>query len=65
MLLRRCGWHRLYFRHPLVNGIASWRGWGIKFTDGICHRCVIRVLTELREIERRPTPGRAPESRAA
>ncbi|HEY3065563.1 MAG TPA: hypothetical protein VGL09_07205 [Methylomirabilota bacterium] len=64
MLVRRCGWHRMYFGYPLINGVAAWRGCGlgIKVTDGICRRCAARVHAELRALERtRP----APTSRAA
>ena len=66
--MRRCGWHRMYFGYPLINGVAAWRGWDIKFTDGICHRCAALVHAELRDIERRragPEPVPVAPRRAA
>ena len=56
MLLRRCGWHRMYHGYPLIYGIAGWRGRRVTFTDGICRRCVTRIQAELRDIERRRHP---------
>jgi len=26
--------------------VASWRGWAVRFTDGICSRCVQKFRTE-------------------
>jgi hypothetical protein len=46
----------MYFRYPLIYGIAAWRGSGIEFTDGICRRCFRRVQAELRALERRRHP---------
>jgi hypothetical protein len=37
-LIRRCAWHRPYRRWL---GIASWRGWRITFTDGMCATCAL------------------------
>ena len=42
MLIRRCVWHRTYHSYPLALGIASWRGFGVSFTDGMCRGCAIR-----------------------
>jgi hypothetical protein len=42
MLIRRCVWHRTYHWYPLAVGIASWRGRGVSFTDGMCRGCAIR-----------------------
>ena len=46
MLIRRCAWHRTYQGHWRLSGIASWRGWGLAFTDGVCPSCTARVRRE-------------------
>ena len=57
MLLSRCAWHPRYHGYPLVEGVASWSGWGVKFTDGICadgarrFRAEYRVFFERRQLE--------------
>ena len=33
MLIGRCAWHRHYHGYPRLQGIASWRGLGLRFTD--------------------------------
>lgn len=48
MLISRCAWHPRYFGHPYWSGVASWRGLAIRFTDGICARCVERFRDENR-----------------
>jgi len=55
VLIRRCAWHRLYRGYPFVYGVASWRGEGLDFTDGLCHKCAVRAREEmgLPEPERR------------
>ena len=54
MLLNRCAWHPRYHGHPLVEGVASWSGWGVNFTDGICADCAARFRVENRAfLERR------------
>lgn len=54
MLLCRCAWHRHYHGYPLVNGVASWRGLAVRFTDGICQSCLERFRAEHRSLlERR------------
>jgi hypothetical protein len=30
--------------------VASWRGWAIRFTDGICPRCLERFRHEHRDV---------------
>jgi hypothetical protein len=30
----------------LLNGVASWRGWRVRFTDGICETCLQRFRAE-------------------
>jgi hypothetical protein len=42
MIVRRCAWHRAYHWYPMTIGIASWRGRGVAFTDGMCRGCAIR-----------------------
>jgi hypothetical protein len=46
MLIGRCAWHVLYFGHPRWEGVTSWQGWTVRFTDGICARCVARFREE-------------------
>jgi len=54
VLLSRCAWHPRYHGYPLVEGVASWSGWGVKFTDGICADCTARFRDEHRAfLERR------------
>ena len=48
MLISRCAWHPRYHGYPLVEGVASWSGWGVKFTDGICADCAVRFRDENR-----------------
>ena len=62
MLICRCAWHLRYCGYPLLSGIVSWRGWNLRFTDGICEKCLARFRTEHRSfLERRQTPnGAAP-----
>ena len=48
MLICRCAWHRRYYGYPLLSGVVSWRGLGLRFTDGICPRCLDRFRTEHR-----------------
>ncbi len=59
MLICRCAWHSRYYGHSLWQNVVSWRGWRIRFTDGICPRCVERFREEYRHaFERRPRPAR-------
>src|SRR5262245_53876938 len=55
VLIRRCAWHRMYRGYPFIYGVASWRGEGFDFTDGLCHECAVRARAEmgLSEPERR------------
>ena len=46
MLICRCAWHPRYRGYPLLSGIASWRGWTVRFTDGICGKCLDRFRAE-------------------
>ena len=55
MVLRRCAWHGLYHGYRVLYGVASWRGAGISFTDGLCKRCALILSRDLR--------GRGIESR--
>ncbi len=48
MLICRCAWHRRYYGYPLLSGVVSWRGWNLRFTDGICPRCLDRFRSEHR-----------------
>jgi hypothetical protein len=59
VLLSRCAWHPRYHGYPLVEGVASWSGWGVKFTDGICTDCATRFRAEYQaffERRRREAP---------
>ncbi len=53
MLIRRCAWHRSYRGYPLAFGIASWRGFRVSFTDGMCLGCCAQLR---REWNLRPLP---------
>jgi hypothetical protein len=54
VLICRCAWHQRYRGYPRLSGVASWRGWSVKFTDGICERCLKRFRVEhQRYLERR------------
>jgi hypothetical protein len=48
MLIGRCAWHLQYYGHPHWYGVASWRGFKVRFTDGICRRCLERFRVEHR-----------------
>jgi hypothetical protein len=57
MIISRCAWHRRYHGRPLWSGVASWRGLFVRFTDGICARCLERFRSDHRGmLERRPVP---------
>ena len=54
MLICRCAWHQRYCGYPLLSGVVSWRGWSVRFTDGICEKCLRRFRAEHRSyLERR------------
>ncbi|MGH7393042.1 MAG: hypothetical protein ACREM3_26845 [Candidatus Rokuibacteriota bacterium] len=56
MLIVRCAWHPQYYGRRHWRGVVSWRGWWVKFTDGICPRCLQRFRAEHRQsFERRRT----------
>src|SRR5881396_2695702 len=56
VLMSRRAWHPRYFGYPLVEGVVSWSGWGLRFTDGICPECATRFRSEYRAfLERRDT----------
>jgi hypothetical protein len=56
VLICRCAWHQRYCGYPLVSGVVSWRGWTVRFTDGICENCLERFRAEHRVfLERRRT----------
>jgi hypothetical protein len=39
-----------------LSGVVSWRGWTLRFTDGICEKCLERFRAEHRSfLERRRT----------
>ena len=46
MLICRCAWHQSYCGYPRLSGVVSWRGWNVRFTDGICERCLVRFRAE-------------------
>jgi hypothetical protein len=58
MLIGRCAWHPRYYGYPLWSGIASWRGFKIGFTDGICDRCLRRLRADYRALLGRREPAR-------
>jgi len=59
MLIGRCAWHPRYFGRSSWQGVTSWRGFNLRFTDGICPRCLTRFRTEHRHmLERRTTERR-------
>jgi len=60
MLISRCAWHPRYFGHLHWSGVASWRGFGIRFTDGICEKCLERFREENRTFLDRKRPDLAP-----
>jgi hypothetical protein len=65
MLICRCAWHRRYHGYPLLSSVVSWRGWNVRFTDGICARCLERFRIEhrrflTRHAEVQTSPGTAP-----
>jgi hypothetical protein len=54
VLICRCAWHQRYCGYPLLSGVVSWRGWSVRFTDGICEKCLRRFRAEHRSyLERR------------
>jgi hypothetical protein len=42
--------------------VASWRGWTVRFTDGICDRCLQRFRAEHQRYLQRRTDTRATAS---
>ena len=57
VLISRCAWHPHYCGYPRLGGVASWRGWTVRFTDGICVKCLERFRAEHRRfLERQPPP---------
>jgi hypothetical protein len=48
VLICRCAWHQRYRGYPKLSGVVSWRGWNVRFTDGICSRCLVRFRAEHR-----------------
>ena len=63
VLLSRCAWHPRYFGYPLVEGVVSWSGWGLRFTDGICPECATRFRAEYRAFIEWRDAGRELETR--
>jgi hypothetical protein len=58
VLLTRCAWHRGYYGYTILIGVASWRGWTVGLSDGICRRCARRVrATWLDERRRAALPS--------
>ena len=49
----------------MLSGIASWRGWSVRFTDGICEKCLARFRAEHRQyLQKRQQPAAVPAARA-
>jgi hypothetical protein len=61
VLIRRCAWHRTYYRYPLAIGVASWRGLGLSFTDGMCGGCAVHFRRQW-GLPDLPAPGASVES---
>jgi transposase len=59
MLIGRCAWHVLYHGRPRWEGVASWQGWNVRFTDGICPRCLERFREEHQAVLDRRTASTA------
>lgn len=59
MLIRRCAWHREFYGYTIIHGVAAWRGFSVKFSDGVCKSCAARVRIEWRidgrDAKTRPT----------
>ena len=55
MLICRCAWHPGYRGYPMLSGVSSWRGWSVRFTDGICDSCLSRFRAEHQRFLRKPT----------
>lgn len=71
MLIGRCAWHTHYHGYPLLRGVTSWRGFNLRFTDGICPSCLERFRFEHHDrLVRRATEsehvgsGRSPQEAA-
>jgi hypothetical protein len=56
MLIGRCAWHRQYFGYPSLSGVASWRGLSLRFTDGICPRCLEHFRSDHQRDRERSLP---------
>jgi len=65
VLICRCAWHPSYQGYPLLHGIASWRGWSVRFTDGICSKCLARFRAEHHRFLRQPPAPAASPMRVA
>ncbi|MGH2671305.1 MAG: hypothetical protein ACRDH5_19715 [bacterium] len=44
MLIRRCAWHRTYVGWPRLLGVVLERRWRVQMTDGLCRRCLARLV---------------------
>lgn len=58
----RCAWHPKYHGFPWVYEVASWRGQGVVFSDGMCRWCANRWRSELHagRFNLLPTPAAEP-----
>jgi hypothetical protein len=45
-----------------LHGIASWRGFNVRFTDGICEKCLARFRAEHRHFLERHRPAGRPQA---
>jgi hypothetical protein len=64
VLITRCAWHRGYYGYTIVVGVASWRGWTVGLSDGICRRCARQVRAAWLD-ERRRAVGQGGAQRPA
>lgn len=65
VLICRCAWHSRYRGYPRLGGVVSWRGWNVRFTDGICEGCLARFRAEHRHFLEKRRPVVVPDESGA
>lgn len=43
MIVVACAWHRKFFGRPKFLRVASWRGWGVRWSHGLCRLCRVQL----------------------